>query len=44
MSLEQQDIKQACFCYKKAIESDPTNVKLVSILDLKYKNEQVKKK
>jgi len=26
MSLEQQDIKQACFCYKKAIESDPTNV------------------
>ena len=27
MSLEQGDIKQACICYKKAIEADPTNSK-----------------
>lgn len=31
MSLEQSDIKQACFCYKKAIEADPVNVKFYTV-------------
>ena len=36
MSLEQSDVKQACFCYKKASESDPSNVRYKCFIEDTY--------